>query len=158
MLTNFEELYVRYAPEVYRFALYLSGDRTHADDLVADTFVRAWTARTEPRLPTVKAYLFTIARNLYITQKKAQARLTGADDSLRDPNPPPDVVSADRSELRRVLRGLRQLAEVDRSALLMRALDGLEYAEIASVLGLSVGAAKVRVHRARMKLMKTREG
>jgi DNA-directed RNA polymerase specialized sigma24 family protein len=50
--TAFHELYERYAPDVYRFALWLSGNPIEADDIASETFVRAWTGnskiRTEP--------------------------------------------------------------------------------------------------------------
>jgi RNA polymerase sigma-70 factor (ECF subfamily) len=55
-----------------------------------------------------------------------------------------------------VAAALRQLPEVDRAALLMRAEDGLPYEEIAAALGLSVAAARVKVHRARLKLAAAR--
>jgi Sigma-70 region 2 len=62
--TTFHELYSRYAEDVYRFALWLTGNPDDAKDITSETFVRAWTAPEEPRMETVKAYLFTIARNL----------------------------------------------------------------------------------------------
>jgi RNA polymerase sigma factor (sigma-70 family) len=61
----FRDLYERYYRDVYRFALFLTGDVARAEDLTADTFVRAWTARDRIRHETVRAYLLTIARNLY---------------------------------------------------------------------------------------------
>jgi RNA polymerase sigma-70 factor (ECF subfamily) len=53
----FADLYERHYSDVYRFALFLTGDRTRAEDLVADTFVRAWLTRDRIRQPTVRAYL-----------------------------------------------------------------------------------------------------
>ena len=61
------------------------------------------------------------------------------------------------AEVRAVLAALQQLPEMDRTVLLMRALDGMPYEEIAETLGISVVAAKVKVHRARLKLMRTRQ-
>jgi RNA polymerase sigma-70 factor (ECF subfamily) len=61
------------------------------------------------------------------------------------------------AEVRAVLAALQQLSEMDRTVLLMRALDELPYEEIAATLGISVAAAKVKVHRARLKLMQTRQ-
>src|SRR5580765_1119334 len=59
-VTSFGELYARYAQDVYRFALYLSGDRHEAEDITSETFVRAWTATVPIRTETVKGYLLTI--------------------------------------------------------------------------------------------------
>ena len=84
---SFEELYRQYAESVYRFSFWLSHDRDLAEEVTAETFVRA---------------------------------------------------------------------EPDRVALMLRARDGLSYEEIATVLGISVAAAKVRIHRARVRLMNVR--
>jgi Sigma-70 region 2 len=56
-MTDFEELYERYAKDVYRFALYLSGSPAQAEDITSETFVRVFTSRDTIRTATVKAYL-----------------------------------------------------------------------------------------------------
>lgn len=70
-------------------------------------------------------------------------------------NPGPDDVARGQSDLRVVLTALAALPEIDRAAALMRADDALTYDEIAAALGISVAAAKVKVHRARLKLAET---
>jgi RNA polymerase sigma-70 factor (ECF subfamily) len=60
-------------------------------------------------------------------------------------------------EVRGVLAVLQQLPEMDRAVLLMRALDEMPYEEIAETLGITVVSAKVKVHRARLKLMQSRQ-
>jgi RNA polymerase sigma-70 factor (ECF subfamily) len=157
MLANFADLYERYAPEVYRFALSLSGDPALSDDLVSETFVRAWTAPSEARLATIKAYLFTITRNLFLSERSKRSRDAELEDSLPAPGVASDMLAELRSELRAVLRGLQELPEADRAAVALRASSNLTYEEIASVLNVSVAAAKVKVHRARRRLMKLRE-
>jgi DNA-directed RNA polymerase specialized sigma24 family protein len=62
---DFADLYERYANDVHRFALFLSGNEAVADDLTAETFARALLGRDDLLLDTVKAYLLAIARNLY---------------------------------------------------------------------------------------------
>jgi RNA polymerase sigma-70 factor (ECF subfamily) len=63
----------------------------------------------------------------------------------------------ERAEVQAVLAALQQLPEIDRTVLLMRALDEMPYEEIAETLDISVVSAKVKVHRARLKLMQTRK-
>ncbi|MHC4560444.1 MAG: RNA polymerase sigma factor [Planctomycetota bacterium] len=65
MLT-FKDLYETYAPDVYRFTLWLAGDSFEAEDNTSETFIRAWVRISSIRTETLKAYLFTIARNLYL--------------------------------------------------------------------------------------------
>jgi hypothetical protein len=87
--TTFHGVYSRYSADVYRFAYWLTGNADDAQDITAETFVRAWTAPEEPRMETVKAYLFTIARNLHRKQWRRQSRLEVLDESMpgRRPNP-----------------------------------------------------------------------
>jgi len=152
MLIDFHSLYERYSHDVYRFALFLSGDSSLADDIVQETFVRAWVTTGEVHGGTVKAYLFMIARNLYRAELKRKARQVAMDVALPDPKPGPYAIFEGREELRAVLNDLQRLPEKDRAALLMHAQDGIPYATIAVALGLSVGAVKVKIHRARIKL------
>jgi RNA polymerase sigma-70 factor, ECF subfamily len=155
---DFESLYGRYGPDVFRFALYLCGNRADAEDIAAETFARAWMTRDRLRLPTVKAYLFAIARNLHRMGWRSGRRSAPLDDTLADGSPGPDVRAEGRDQLARVLAALQELPEVDRAAVLMRAQDGMSHAEIARALGLTEVAVKVKVHRARLRLAALRTG
>jgi RNA polymerase sigma-70 factor (ECF subfamily) len=155
-MTPLHDVYQRHAIDVYRYALLLSGDRAEAEDITADAFVRLWTAPGEIRLGTVKAYLFTIARHLYLDRQRAQARLTTLDPALPSKAPTAEDEAAVRAEVAQVRAAIRHLPEADRTALLMRA-SGVSYDEIARALQTSVGAIKVRVHRARKRLLEARQ-
>jgi RNA polymerase sigma-70 factor (ECF subfamily) len=156
-MTDIENLYERYAGDVRRFALYLCGDVVTADEITSDTFVRAWMAAGRIRQPTVKGYLFTIARNAYTDLLRRAARHTELDENLPDTRISAQTQMELSAEVREVLAALQQLPEIDRTVLLMRALDEMPYEEIAETLGIPVVTAKVKVHRARLKLMKTRQ-
>ena len=150
--TTFHELYSRYADDVYRFAYWLSGNPHDARDITSETFVRAWTAPEEPRLESVKAYLFTIARNLHRKQWRRQSRFEALDETMPDQAAQPDQTAVQQDELRRTLEAVQTLPEIDRTVLLLRAEQGLSYEDISASTGLSVAAAKVKVFRARAKL------
>jgi RNA polymerase sigma-70 factor, ECF subfamily len=149
-------VYDRYASDVYRFALYLSGNRAQAEDIASETFARAWVTRDQIRVGTVKAYLLMIARNLYRDGQRRDWRARELDPGLPDPTPGPEKAAGDRDALRRVLDALAQLPEADRAALLLSAQEGLTSEEIAATLGLSVAAVKVKIHRARLRLNELR--
>jgi RNA polymerase sigma-70 factor (ECF subfamily) len=150
-IASFDALYHRHGEAVYGFCLWLCRDRDLANDLASETFVRAWTARGELRAATVRAFLFTIARNLHVSEMRRRGRLVPVDPGLPDRREPERELEAG-AELSRTLRALDTLPELDRTALLLRARDGMSYVEIADVLDLSPAAARVRVHRARLKL------
>ena len=151
-MTDFEALYTRYAPEVFGFALHLSGDRDEAEDITSETFVRAWTSPEPIRAATVKGYLFTIARNLFLQGLRKTARRAELNETLRDPGAAPDAQAEHQSEVEAVLAALQQLPEVDRAALVMRAMGEMPYEEIARALVISLAAVKVKIHRARLAL------
>jgi len=152
MFINFHSLYERYSQDVYRFALYLCGNASVAEDIAQEAFVRAWVTPGEIREGTVKAYLFMIVRNLYRAELKRGARLVALDDQSRDRNPGPAALTHARMELQAALEALQHIPETDRAAILMHAQDQMSYAEIAAALDLTVAAVKVKVHRARLKL------
>ena len=152
----FHDLYKRYAPDVYRFALWLSGDSAEAEDITSETFVRAWAHSRKIQTETIKAYLFTIARNLYLQQHRRQKRQVSLAQAAQQTYSGPQAVVENRLALTDVLQQLQKMPESDRAALVLRVQHGLPYAEIARVLGISLSAAKVKVHRARLKLTAVR--
>jgi RNA polymerase sigma-70 factor (ECF subfamily) len=155
-VNEFETLYESHARAVFRFALSLSGNRAVAEDVTSETFVRVWSARERVDLSTVIGYLITIARRLYLEQLGRDRRHAAIDHDPADDAPGPHEQAEGRAELDAVLLDLQTLPEPDRAALLMRAEDQMAYEEIAAALGISPGAAKVKVHRARRRLAEMR--
>lgn len=155
-MTDFESLYKSYAPQVRRFVLFLCGDAALADDITSETFVRAWIGQGKIREATVKAYLFTIARNLYRDNLRRNRRNTELEESIPDDSPNLADRAEHKAELAAVMKALQELPEVDRAVLLMRAQEEMPYEEIAQALELPVTTIKVKVHRARLKLMQVR--
>jgi len=154
---DFSGLYQAYARDIHRFATLLSGDPALADDVVSETFIRLWYARARVDLTTVKSYLLTIARNLILHESRYLRRLAVFDETTADGGPGPEDRLRSRRELQWVLAALQKLPEVDRAAVLMRAEEGMSYEQIAAALGISLAAAKVKVHRARLKLAEVRK-
>jgi RNA polymerase sigma factor (sigma-70 family) len=152
---DFGAVYKRYSRDVLHFALYLSGNRTDAEEIAGETFVRAWLATGEIRAETLKAYLLTIARNLYIERSRRRRRqgglAPGIAKGLSDSAAGPEQTASGRDELAAVMRALHTMPEIDRAAVLMRANE-VPYDGIARALDISPAAARVKVHRARMKL------
>ena len=146
---SFAMLYERHARDVYRFALALSGNEAAAEDLTAEAFLRVWEAGSRVEVLTVRAYLVTIVRNLHRSQWRREKRRSAMPADVASPAVDPLA----RVELERVLKALSHLPDTDRELLLMRAEGGLSYEEIATLVGVTVEAARLRAHRARKKLM-----
>lgn len=157
---TFEQFYRAYMPDVRRFALYLTGDPAESDDIVSETFVQAWAADAPLRARSLRAYLLSIARNLHRQRHRRRGRFAFWSVSVEesaDLAPGADRTLEARDDLDRTMRNLQLLPEASRAALLMRAFHGLGYDEIGDALGISEGAAKVKVHRARKMLEERRD-
>ena len=154
-MINFQDLYESYGDDVYRFALWLAGDSSEAEDITSETFIRAWVRNSKIRTETLKAYLFTISRNIYLQHQRKRNRQVVLEDVHPDPSPGPDKLTESQLELGKVQSVLQTLPEIDRAAFVLRVQHELPYAEISRVLELSPSAIKVRVYRVRKKLIAT---
>jgi RNA polymerase sigma-70 factor (ECF subfamily) len=147
-----ETLYRKHARAVFRFAWGLCGDRNRAEDIVSDTFVRLLTRAPRIETRTALAYLLAIARNTYLSAQRRRRREIPLPREITAPDNDPGDRMDSQARLEAALRLLPSLPEGERAALLMRVDHDLPYEEIAAALGTSAGAARVRVHRARLRL------
>jgi RNA polymerase sigma-70 factor (ECF subfamily) len=152
-MLSFQDLYASYAADIFKFAFWLSGDSQEAEDITSETFIRAWAKFDTSRTETLKAFLFTIARNLYLEGKRNSTEHQTLYDIYPDPRPGPEKQIELQSEIKDVQIFLQMLPEIDRTAFVLRVQQELPYSEIARVLGISLSSAKVKVHRVRRKLI-----
>ena len=150
---TFEQLYTDYFQDVYRFSIWLTRDATRAEDLASETFIRAWGRRDHLHTETLKGYLFAIARNIFIKQQRVSNMNESLPEQMLDGAPDPHRTASARMDLDRVSRALSQMPSSDRLALVLRSEYSLPYEEVARILDISAGAARVRVHRARRRLL-----
>ena len=157
---DFSEIYERYARDVHHFALYLSGNHALAEDLTTETFVRAFCGPADVRVDTVKAYLFAIARNLYRDSARREHKQRPMEEAPEraDRAPLQDRAMEDRQTLSGVLKAIQKLPDPQREALVLSVDKDLRYDQIGAILGCSVAAVKVRIHRARLQLKSELEG
>ena len=150
---TFELLYNTYFADVYRFAVWLTHDVAEAEDVTSETFVRAWAKRDRFRTETLKGYLFATARNIFLKHRHRSKRIEQLPEELADRSPDPHRAAVARLDLDRVTRSLSQMSSSDRQALVLRTEHSLPYEEIARILEISTGAARVKVHRSRRRLL-----
>jgi RNA polymerase sigma-70 factor, ECF subfamily len=155
MLT-FHDIYTEHAAHVHRFALFLTHDNALADDLTSETFLRAWSAAERMERATMRSYLLTITRNLHRDHIRRNVRNAPLDQSVPADNSRIEERIDARAELARVLNAASKLTPIDRVVFFERVLENRPYQEISNRNGLSVAAVKVKVYRARLKLMLAR--
>jgi RNA polymerase sigma factor (sigma-70 family) len=147
-------LYERHAGDVRAWLGKLTGSTHLADDLTQDTFLRALRAldRFDGR-STVRTWLLTIATNLWRDHLRRKRPVTGTPTvEACDPNAAPPECMLQRESVQLVRDAVGRLPGKLREPLMLVRLQGLKYREAAVVLGLSVGAIRMRVHRAHLAL------
>jgi RNA polymerase sigma-70 factor (ECF subfamily) len=165
---RFSEMALAEMDSVYRMAMHLSKDPDEAGDLVQETYAKAFGARQsfELRDPEkgLRPWLFKILHNNFYSRKQRQKREpTIADDlgplsvesELDAPPPAWDLEHLDWEQVdERLKHAIDNLAPHYREVLLLWAVEGLKYREVAEVLNLAMGTVMSRLYRARSLLSK----
>lgn len=159
----FDRLFERHGKRLFNFLLHATGDRTMAEDLFQATFLRLHQARKAYTAGTFRAFLFTIAANLLRDERSRpehKRRNTMIDEQAiellpaRDQSPgsDPGSVTEARETGAMVSAAVARLSPGLREVLLLSRYQGLNGREIATALGISEVAVKVRLHRALTQL------
>lgn len=158
--SSFELLVTKYQKTVLNTAFRYTGNPAVAEELAQDVFVRVYRAapayKPQARFST---WLFTIVRNVCSNYRSREGRLDQQIDSETDPayftnpqeNPEEDLIQAERRK--KIREAIRHLPESLRLPLILHQFEHLSYEQVAEILEISIGAVKVRIHRARLALM-----
>jgi RNA polymerase sigma-70 factor (ECF subfamily) len=157
-LSSLAEIYDRYSPGLYRYAMRLLGNETQAEDCVADTFSRFLQALRADHGPQnhLQAYLYRIAHN-WITDsyRRQPPPPLELDDSFPDDHTPlPEMLAENQALQQEVRCALRALTSEQRQVIVLRFLEGWSNNEIAAAAGKPVGAIKALQYRG-LKMLQT---
>ena len=168
---SFIEEAIPHMDAVYRFALRLTGTQDGAEDLVQDTFFRAFRAWDQYTPGTrCKSWLFTICRNVFLRQRERRQRHdeivqeTAQEDAAslsreapvfaasKDSDPEGDFFNSIVDE--EIIAAIDELPSEYKMAVVLSDLEGLSYNEIAEIMEIPVGTVKSRLFRGRRQLQK----
>ena len=168
---EFESTALPQLDALYGAALRLTRNAAEAEDLVQDSYVRAYRFwHTFKSGTSVRAWLFTILRNTFInryhrsnrtraarTDLEAQLPALGPEAAVGHPSsrvPTPDAALAARITRERIMTALESVPEDYRMAVILADLEGLAYKEIAEVMDCPIGTVMSRIYRGRRLLHK----
>lgn len=171
-LASFQKEAIPHMDAVFRFAMRLSGSRDVAEDLVQETYLRAFRSWDQYTPGTqCKSWLFTICRNVYLRQWERRQRLEEivAENVDRESGPfevvnpvwvkavekDPEGAFFDSIVDEEVTEHIQELPEEYRSAVILSDLEGFSYQEIAEMTGVPVGTVKSRLFRGRRMLQRS---
>src|SRR6185312_15799657 len=145
------EIVERHAQALARFAV-SSGERSEVDELVQDTFVRAFHSLDGFRgESSFRTWLFTIERRLLLDRRRAEKRRRDRTEIQEDDAATAydalDSVVADETQ-KRLREAVERLSPTQREVFALRVSEGLSYKEIAEAVGTTEGAARVHYHNA----------
>ena len=154
----FIELYERHRAAIFRFSYRLSGSVEGAEDITHDCFLSLIKkpGSFQPGRASLRTYLLSAARNLWLKQLRTSAREWALDDLGEG-----HFIAVDREPLRRLLddelalkvqEAVVSLPPMQREALVLFEYEEMTLAEIADLVGTDIGAVKSRLHRARERL------
>ena len=159
-MDEFEAIYSKYSPLIFRYLLSLGGDFTSAEEITAETFYRAYINFDKYRGESkIETWLCAIAKNEYLKdcRRKAKTATAGEIDFIVDK---PDLVDRflDKEQAIAIYTVVHEMPEPYKEVFLLRTLGELSFKEISNIFGKSESWAKVTFFRAKIKIIdKTEE-
>jgi RNA polymerase sigma-70 factor (ECF subfamily) len=156
----FGRIVVAHQDRVFAYLGRMGLDGAMAEDVAQETFLRVWrhAGKYDSRLGSLATWILTIARNMALTRlsasggRRIETPVSAEALEIASDAPLPDEQLVALQRQHRLQAALTCLSAADRSLLSSSYIDGLDLAAIATIAGCSVGAAKVRLHRARRRL------
>jgi RNA polymerase sigma-70 factor (ECF subfamily) len=151
--SRFEELYRADRAAVAGYVLRRAGNVEDAADALAEVFVVAWRRLDQmPAGVESRLWLYGVARRVLANQRRGERRRHALSERLRAEARVEDYQPAPAADVKELALAFGRLPERDREVLALEAWEGLDCGEIATVLGCSRNAARIRLHRARRRL------
>jgi RNA polymerase sigma factor (sigma-70 family) len=149
---RFEEVYVAHRGAILGYVLRRTGNPDDAADVIAETFLTAWRRLEEiPRDAGARLWLYGVARRVLANHHRGQRRRSALAGRLRADlavsYQPPEF----DGEQAQIAEAFRHLPAAERELLTLSAWEGLDYGQIAVVLGCSRNAVRIRLFRARKR-------
>jgi len=146
----FDLLVARYQRPIYRLCYRYVNNHDDANDLAQEAFLKAWRAISSFRGESAfSTWLYRIAVNACLNHRALRRPVTQElEEGLADPNPGADAAVARDHEARRVRAAVSRLPERQRATLILKVYHDLTHAEVAEILGSTVGTVKANLFHA----------
>ena len=153
---EFHSQYLSLAEALYRVAFYILESEAEAEDAVQELYLKLWKNRSAlDGIRSPKAYAMTLLRNICMDRIRQEKRISGAEvpESIGG-GFDPEAAMDGKERLEKVLAAVKSLPDKQREILLLRAVEGLSYDEIAERTGINYLSLRVLLSRARQTLKK----
>ncbi|MGP4040026.1 RNA polymerase sigma factor [Gracilibacillus sp. D59] len=158
---SIDKIYQKYFRDIYRFLLSLCHDHYTAEDIVQETFLRAYLYLEFYDNENVKTWLFTVAYRSFIDhyrkQKKAVTKEGSFFHRIKDPRSPLHEQLLINEETKQILIWIKELPKKQQHAIILHDIHGLPYKEAAKVMNVKLSHYKVLLFRGRQTLRERKE-
>jgi RNA polymerase sigma factor (sigma-70 family) len=142
-------LFDRYQAPLFNFYFKLTGSRVASEDLVQEVFLRILKYRRSYRPgASFRTWMYQIARNTRLKHVRNEAPASEWDSAEHSPTVFPTDTAEQTEEIARLYRALWQMPHDKRELLILSRFQGLKHEDIADLYGCSIGAVRVKIHRA----------
>jgi RNA polymerase sigma-70 factor (ECF subfamily) len=152
MVEEYHQFYTDYKNKLFNYLRYKSGNSEVAQDIMQESFTRHFKhyGRQAVNSP---ALLFAIARNALVDYQRGQTKIYNTEIPKQKAAPDTESSCIAKEEHLRIHEAIETLPEQDREILIL-AVGGMAYKEIAAIFNLSIANVKVKIHRSRTRLRK----
>ncbi len=155
----YSTIFQQHSKTIFNYIFYKFGNEEKANDAVQEAFVKLWENCAKVAPEKAKSYLYTVANNLYLNVIKSEkVRLKYADKTLKATNESPEFLMEENQFKDKLDNALNDLPDNQRSTFLLNRIDGMKYAEIADMEGVSIKAIEKRMHLALKSLREKIDG
>lgn len=157
----YEEVYIQYSDAIFRHCYFRMGNAERAKELMQDTFMQTWKCIAAGKIiDNLRAFLYKTATHLVIDElRRRKRRPTSSLEKMQESGFDPggddeESATAQRIDAGIVFQTLQKIDPQYRDVLIMRYIDGLKPAEIATITGMPANVISVRIHRGK-KMLRT---
>ncbi len=159
-----EMLFARYKMPILNFSLRILNGRADAEDVTSEVFLSLFAKKYAPKQGVrFSTWLFTVARNACLTQKRKQKKMFGMwftkkesstyeEWNIPDKADLPNEVLSKKEEALKVKQAIQNLPELQKEILILREYHFFKYAQISEIVGCSLEQVKINIFRARENL------
>lgn len=145
----YSQLFRTHSKTVFNYIYYKFGNEAKAHDAVQEAFVKLWENCAKVAPEKAKAFVYTVANNLYLNVLKSEkVRLKHREPGGNVTHQNPEYLLEEQEFKAKLENALEMLPENQRTTFLLNRIDGKKYAEIAELEGVSVKAIEKRMHLA----------
>jgi len=154
---NFSSFFSKQSNLLFNYIYYKCGNTDLANDIVQEAFIKIWKNCAKVIPNKAKAFLFTIANNLFLNEYTRSTVIIDYKNTIKKDytNETPEFILEEKEFEDKLQNAISNLTEAQRVAFLLHRVDGKKYKEIANLLGISIKAVEKRIHNALLNLRKS---